>query len=289
MDPRELTQGVTDIVSLPDACIRLNDMLDDPETTAADIGEVLAQDPGLTSRLLRLVNSAHYGLPGKVDTVTRAVTLIGLDEVRNIVLATSALNAFKKLETSLVDMDTFWNHSMQCGLTAKVLAERGHRRLRERVFVAGLLHAVGQLVMYRQAPEASREVLRRLAGGATRRWQIEREVFGCDHAQVGGELLRQWRLPESLWEPVECHPEPSRAKHHPVETALVHIGAAVAEVMEPGVKRADGTPLPPLELAEGVWTLAEVDDGTLPDALSEVGARWFDVLEVLSPGGSMIY
>jgi HD-like signal output (HDOD) protein len=289
MDPNALTAGIDDIVSLPESFLRINELLELPTTTTAALGEVVAHDPGLTSRILKLVNSAAYGLPSRVDTLSRAIALIGTEELRNIALATSAISAFKHIPQALVDMDTFWNHSVQCALTARALAERSQRALRERVFVAGLLHALGQLVMYFKEPELSRQVLTRLVEKGDDRCAVERAVFGCDHAEVGAGLLRRWHLPESLAEPVQCYPRLDQARHFPSEAALVHIGAAVADAAEPGVKSIAHLAAAQLDIAPGAWAQAGVDHRLLKDALADVDQQWFEVLEILTPGGSLVY
>ena len=157
MTPEDMVSGVSELVSLPEVCVRINEMLDDPGTTSKALGEVISHDPNLTARLLRMVNSAYYGIAAEVTTVSHAVTLVGLDELRSMVLATSASRAFANIPTELVDMDMFWHHSVYCGLVARVLGEVRGMRQRERLFVIGLLHDVGRLVLYHQAPAVARE------------------------------------------------------------------------------------------------------------------------------------
>ena len=114
--PEELVKNVGELVSLPDVCIRVNQMVDDPNASAVAFGEVISQDPGLTARLLRIANSAFYGFSQEIDTVSRAVTIIGLGKLRDLVLATSTVDVFDKIPNELLTMENFWRHSLSCAL-----------------------------------------------------------------------------------------------------------------------------------------------------------------------------
>ena len=122
-------------------------MLEDPNVTAKAIGKVMSQDTGLTARLLKIVNSSFYGFTSKIETVSRAVTVIGLRELRGLVLAASAIETFSKIPTEIFNMVRFWRHSVYCGVVAQLLAERCNVLHSERLFVAGLLHDIGKLVV----------------------------------------------------------------------------------------------------------------------------------------------
>ena len=118
-------------------------MLEDPNTTANDLGRVIGRDTGLTARLLKIVNSAFYGFQSRIETVSRAVTIIGMRELRGLVLAASAIEAFSKVPNKVLNMANFWRHSVYCGVVAQLLAERSNVLHAERLFVAGLLHDIG--------------------------------------------------------------------------------------------------------------------------------------------------
>ncbi|MDV7392816.1 HDOD domain-containing protein, partial [Arthrospira platensis SPKY1] len=118
-------------------------------------------------------------------------------------------------------------------MAAKALAERCQIRQRQRIFVAGLLHDVGQLLIYHQLPDVARNILNQLLEGKTDRCALERQELGFTHAEVSAELLKAWKLPASLWEPVRCHHEPLEAKQFMVDTAVISIGNTLAEALEP--------------------------------------------------------
>jgi len=179
MQLEKIIHDVAPLVSLPAVCVRLNEMVDDPACSAEDMGRVINQDAALTARLLRIANSPMYGFTTKIDTVSRAVTVLGTKQVRDISLATAAVKTFQGIPNTLVSMQSFWEHSIYCALCARTLAMDCLRRQREAVFVAGLLHDIGELVLYNRAPDLSRKALESCTDGQEGReiQDVERELF----------------------------------------------------------------------------------------------------------------
>jgi Predicted signal transduction protein len=213
------------LYSLPDVYIRLRQIIDNPEYTAAEVAEVIDKDPAITMRLLRLTNSSFYSFSSRVDTVSRAVTLLGRRQIHDLVLGMSIALTFKGITSHLVDMQRFWRQSVYCAVACRLLADRISMPNRECIVVTGLLHDIGHLIMYQTIPGLSQQALMQAQAQKVPVHLVERAVLGFDYAVVGGELMRLWELPESLAELVRYHLEPEQAQHYPVETALVHIGA----------------------------------------------------------------
>ena len=186
--PEDLVDQVTTLVSLPEVYVRLSALLDDPDATSADLGEVIRHDPGLATRLLRIVNSAFYALPSRIDDLTGAVTIIGRNDLRDLALATVAVETFDKIACDLVDMSTFWHHSVFCALIARLLGKRCNSHHTERLFGAGLLHDVGQLVIYHELPELARQALAGAEASDDGLYRAEKQVLGFTHAEVAREL-----------------------------------------------------------------------------------------------------
>lgn len=227
MTPQDLVTRNVRLVSLPEVCIQVQALADSALTTAEDIGEVVGKDTALTTRLLKLVNSAYFSLPRKVDTVTRAVNLIGMRELRSLTLAASAAELFNRIPSHLIDMATFWQHSVFCGLVARNLAQSCNVLHSERLFTAGLLHDVGRLLMLMKLPDqtAHSESLRLQSKQDI--CEIERELIGFDHAEVGEALLRHWNMPANLCASVRHHHNPAAADDAHLEAALLHIADQV--------------------------------------------------------------
>jgi putative nucleotidyltransferase with HDIG domain len=223
MSATALAQEVKSLLSLPDAVMRLNALIDDPKAGTADIAEVIAHDPGLAASLLKLVNSAYYGFPGTISSIARAADLIGRNELRSLALACGMAEVFKGIPSGIVDMETFWFNSVTCGTLAKLLAQRC-RADRDALFTAGLLHGIGRLVFYLRRPEQYRDVLVRCGEQTEANLNAwERRVFGFDHAELGAELCRQWGLPEHLCQILRHHLAPAGAGDDLREASLLHV------------------------------------------------------------------
>ena len=240
--PEELVSRTADLVSLPDIYIRLKAVVDDPESSMADVASVVANDPALTARLLKIANSPYFGFPAKITTVARATSLLGTQQIHDLVLATTVTEAFSAIPTELVSMQDFWSNSIRCGLLCRRLAQECNVLDSERLFVEGLLHDVGHLIMYQGLPEASAAALLESQQQDRPLFQVERELIGCDYAQVGSALMRSWHFPPGLIESVHYQNAPARAEEFPLEVAIMHIAVrlkqhAVAEEI-PGIDTA---------------------------------------------------
>lgn len=277
--PYELVSGVVRLVSLPEVCLRVNEMLEDPRVNAADIGKVIARDTGLTARLLKIVNSAFYGFPSRIETVSRAVTVIGLRELRGLVLAASAVEAFSKIPNEILNMVKFWRHSVYCGVVAQLLAERCHVLHSERLFVAGLLHDIGKLILSHRLPEDMREVGARLLVEARPDYEIEHELFGFDHADVGGELLKVWQMPKTLSEAVLHHHRPEQADEAIMDVCLVHIANGMTMFAEQGQEiEGDIEQIHPF-----AWQTTNLAPEVMDEIFVEAGNRFSEALESILP------
>lgn len=213
--------------SLPTIYAEISAAVDDPKASSRKIGEIVAKDQGLTTRLLRLANSAFYAFPGRIDTVTEAVTLIGLEQVRSLALATKVIDLFKDVPSELLSVGSFWGHSLACGLCARLLALERRDPNSERLFVAGLLHDVGRLVVLTRAPGPAAEVLRRSKETGEPVLRAETHRLGFTHADLAGRLLQQWKIPADLAEIVRSHHQPQHARLAQLETAAVHLADVI--------------------------------------------------------------
>lgn len=227
MTPQDLVAHNVRLVSLPEVCVQVQALADSPHTNADEIGDVIGKDTALTSRLLKLVNSAYFGLPVKIDTINRAVNMLGMRELRNLTLAASAAEVFARVPANLIDMAAFWQHSVYCGLLARNLAQHCSVLHSERLFTAGLLHDVGRLLMLMKLPDetAQAESLRQQSDKDI--CEFERQLLGFDHAEVGQALLLHWNMPGNLCTSILYHHNPRDAHDAHLEAALLHIADQV--------------------------------------------------------------
>ena len=235
------------LISLPEVYLRFKELLAQPDFSMADVAMVIGQDPALTARLLRLVNSPYFGLAAKIETVFRAVNMLGTRQIHDLALATSVAHSFAHMPGEAMDMPKFWRRSVFCGLVSRGLAKAVRVPESERLFVAGLLRDIGHLVMYQTVPEPCRQAMVEAERREQALYLVEREIIGIDYARVGGMLMRQWQLPGSLREAAEFHTEPRRASSFAMETYLVHIASLLVTAAETGQEFGVGALAPQTE------------------------------------------
>lgn len=259
------------IPSLPIMFQHINQRIDHPRTSIAEIGNIIKKDPGLTARLLRLANSAFYGLPNEVDSITRALVIIGTRELRDFILGTTILSLFKGIPEDLVNMDSFWEHSIACGLTAKIIATFRGDVNAERLFVAGLLHDVGRLFIYENLVEKARALIEECKRTGELLFHAEKLMLDFDHTDVGCELLKRWNLPANIQEMVTYHHRPGEARSYPVETAIIHVADIIVHALQFGNNGERFVPA----LDDRAWTLIQLQPSSIPQIIGQM-ERQFD-------------
>jgi putative nucleotidyltransferase with HDIG domain len=265
--PEDLVKGAVRLVSLPEVFLKVSRMVDDPRASGIMIARVIGEDPALTARLLRIANSPLYGFPARIDTISRAIAVIGTRGLRDLVLAYAAIDMLSHFKGGPIDMEDFRRRSLLCALTARLLGVRCRVIEPESLFVSGLLHDIGQLIIASKLPEMARETRLRARDSGMQLHLLERAVIGFDHAEVGGELLRQWQLPEQIWEAVKYHHAPGEAQHSPLHTAILHIADVAADVpVSPVLSSRDETSLAhqlAAEINPIAWALTALNADTL--------------------------
>ncbi len=262
--------------SLPAIVYKVFEVMDDPNSTAAKIGKVINDDPALTARLLKLVNSPFYGFTAKVDTVYRAVALIGHKELRSVVVAASAVRAFDGIPSELISMKDFWQQSLATAVTARVLAAFKREREIERYFIAGLLHDIGSLLMYLKMPEEMAQVLRLQKEEGVDLLKAEKEIMGFDYTEVGGGLLKKWNLPPQICHSIRYQQEPFNAPEKDKSAAwLVHLASAIVtkhfdEVSKDSVNKDEDVEAIELSL----WQENKLESTLLPKILEKAQQQY---------------
>ncbi|MCG7915480.1 MAG: HDOD domain-containing protein [Candidatus Thiodiazotropha weberae] len=228
MSPDELVRDIDQLVALPEVFIQVNHMMEQPNCSSAKLAEIISADTDISSRLLRLVNSSMYGLRSRIDTISRAVTIAGTEELRNLVTATCAVRSFTGIPEHLINMEDYWRHGVTTGVIAKILAQQCNVLHSERLFVAGMLHDVGRLVIYLRIPDKATEILNITAGDEWILAEEEDHYLGFNHMDVGAALMKSWQLPDSIISVIQNHHTPKRATDHKFDVSLVHIALAIA-------------------------------------------------------------
>lgn len=283
LDPRDLLKGYLEVSTLPMIYYKIDEVISRPNTSMADIGKIVSQDPGLTVRLLRLVNSAFFSFPSKIETISQALVVIGTQQLRELVLATSIVNLFQGIPKDLVNMESFWRHSIACGLAARMMASYRNEANVERFLIAGMVHDIGRLILYKKVGDLSRSALIQSRTSGTPLFQVEKEVIGFDHCQIGRMLLQSWNLPQSLEEAVTYHHRPGLASHYPLEAAAVHLADLLVNALQWGTSGSHQ--VPPLEAS--AWDLLGLPSSILPSLLTNLRGQVQEVVHSIlgSVGG----
>lgn len=276
MTPESLVTECRDITSLPVIYQRLDEAINDPYCDLSRIAAILSEDSSLSARLLRLANSAMYSFPSRVETVSRAVTIIGTKQLRDLVLATSVIEIFRHIPQHYVNMETFWRHSIAAGIGARVIATYRREANVERFYVLGLLHDIGRLVMYLQIPQLAHQAIELSAHEPQSLFLAERQLLGFDHAAVGTALLDSWKLPASLQEGVGCHHTPYLASRYPEDAATVHVADIIANAFKLG---SSGEPTIPA-FAEQAWARLGFSEEQLPRICEQLMIQYQAAVDV---------
>ena len=217
------------LISLPDVYLQLKEVLADPDYTTAKVAKVIACDPAVSARLLRIVNSAYFGLATQIDSVNRAVSLLGTRGVYDLVLAVSVTQSFEGMSNEVMDMQRFWRKSVVCAITSRELAALCNVVDSEHPFLCGLLCDIGHLFIYQAVPDEAQQAIKLAQEQNIPLYKVERTLIGIDYANVGAALMRLWQLPQNLWEPAEYHVEPERSQENQIFSCLVHIAYLMTE------------------------------------------------------------
>lgn len=276
----EIVGDSIELFTLPDIYFQVSEMIYDPRFSVSDIGKVISKDPALTARLLKLVNSPIYAFQSHVDTISRAVVVVGIEDLKNLILATSVVDTFSDIPAELVDMTSFWMRSVHCGVICKLLAKASSVLHSERLFLTGLLHDIGSLVLYCRRPEESMKVLMAAENDRSKIAALEQEIIGVNHARVGSELIKRWGLPESLYEAIACYPAPQLAQVHRLDTYLLSFAVQLVNAAAYGEKMA--------KVAEGLdvdgLTVLRLSPERIVEEAERAAEEFAQVFELMAPG-----
>ncbi len=221
-----LVKNIDKLVTLPEIYYRLETAIEDPTSTADDFSRLLSVDPDLCARLLRMANSAFYSFPARIETIDRAVKTIGLRQISELVLVTSVIEIFNSVPIEQVNMRSFWEHSVSVGVFSRSVAQYAGLPQSERFYIPGLLHDIGRLVLYLKLPSMMGGLIARVKSQNLNLTVLEKEQLGYSHADVGGSLLEYWKVPHSIYEPVNFHHDPLQAQEFTPMACAVNIADA---------------------------------------------------------------
>lgn len=272
-------------LSLPDVYIRLREVMESDNASMADVAEVLSLDPALAARVLRIANSAFYGFRSQIDTVSRAANVLGMQKIHDLALAACVSKAVEGLDNALMDLNTFWYRSVHCGFLARQIAEGAGFPRTETMFVRGLLHDIGHLVLFSKYPDECRQALAQSDQGLEARLVAEEQAIGINAMQLAAELARVWQLPPSFAETFEhlMHPETLQGDLSR-EVAMLNIAAQFSSGIDSDLLVEQILQ----QIRPRVWEIAELPKDVGAAALDASSLEMVDALyKILAQGDEM--
>lgn len=258
----KLLSHIRNLPSIPVIIFEVSKLLSDPMTSATDLGRVISRDQGLVAKILTVANSPFYGLPRKVSTIEFAIVILGFDHIKNIVMALSMIEAFKKTGGANWNNESYWNHTLMTASASKKIADEVGYPKPGEVFTAGLLHDLGIAVIQRYLSEEFNAICEAVRNQQITFLSAEEQVLGITHQEVGLFLANRWNLPESLGDSIAHHHHPSKSEKNKLLPSIIHLADYMTQKLNIGSFQWDGG----FELDEnildilGFETRAELDD-----------------------------
>ncbi|MBN1130924.1 MAG: HDOD domain-containing protein [Chitinispirillaceae bacterium] len=249
LELEEKFRNLPTLPTLPEIASRLMAMINNPLVSTNDVASVIMQDPSLSARVLRLANSAFYGMPGKINTINHAVVLLGFKILTTIVLSLTVFDLFPESKRSrmLFDRKSFWLHSLCCGLIARHLGMHAEKRFLfdpEELFCAGLLHDIGKIVLEQYLHDDFHEALRAARATNTPLFFAEQKTMGFSHGDVASWLTEGWGLPPGIVRALASHHDPDTSAGTVDSAGVCHVADWLCYAMGKGIDGGYAAPEP---------------------------------------------
>lgn len=225
---KEKVKSVIQLPALPAIATEVVDMVDNPRTSASQLGKVISTDQALTAKVLKIANSPFYGFPKKISTIDFAIIVLGFDALKEIVISISLVSALQKKTDSFFDVKKFWDHSIMTGVIARRLARDLGYRITGEVFVGALLHDMGISVLHRYFNPEYKRIIGIIRDTDLSYLEAEESVMGVTHADIGGWLAERWNLPDHLTQSIALHHTPDAPSNNPDLVAIIHCADVMA-------------------------------------------------------------
>ncbi len=264
---RRKLKNIQSLPTLPPVITKLTKLLADDNTTVLHLARVIEKDQVLTSKVLRLVNSAFYGFPRRISTVSNAIVLLGFNVIRTLIITTSIFEMMQSEDLGL------WEHSLGVAAASGILAKRLELKNPEEVTTAGLLHDLGKVVIRAEFPQSYKEIISLSEGKGLGFREVESKILGIDHGEIGLFLTNQWNLPERLVESIAFHHRIEKARRYKKEVAIVHLADILIRALGYGY---GGDPWVPA-LDSKAWHLLGLKRADFEEILPELDDRLLEL------------
>ena len=254
------------VPTLPDVFDKIIPLMESPNAGAQDIADIISSDQALSAKILRVVNSAFYGFPGRISNITHALIILGFDVVKGLVLSTAV---FDMMKTG--GLHGLWKHSLGCAAAAGVIARKTTASNPDEVSTSALLHDIGKVIIRIELPDESTLIDQVVAEKQIPTYDAEEAILGFNHATVGDWLCQEWHLPAKLAEPITHHHNPNLSKSTLVPTATVHFADSLTRGIGFGSGGDDLVP----QIDPKAWGALDIGDSLLEEIIKET----YDKLE----------
>jgi putative nucleotidyltransferase with HDIG domain len=263
MDPnilRHKVENINTLPTVPGVLKRLSVIIEKPRITLVEISAFISNDPALTTKVLKMVNSAIYGFPGRIASVSHATMLLGLNVIKGLLLGVSVFELMQKA------MNGLYEHSLACAIASRVIAQKKGLKEPEEVSVAGLLHDIGKVILMLEYQKEYEAAMNEAQAKSISIFDAEKNQFNATHANVGSWLAEKWRFPRSLIEVIEYHHRPALSRNAPVETAIVHLADILVRARGFGFAGENFVP----EVNSDAFDLLQLSESDIKDVLKEM-------------------
>ena len=268
--------------TLPIIFHQLVETIDNPYASTGDIAHIISTDPAFAAKLLKLVNSPFYGPPSRVDTISRAVQLVGTGQLVMLAMGATLITAFKGIPVSLISMQSFWGHSVACSAAARLLAQQAGLPQPEKYFTAGLLHDIARLLIYTQLPTHALYLLTEAKRQKVTVHSLEPDTLGFTHEELGGALLDDWRCPEELAQQIRVHHDPLQPTSTSAE-AILPLANTLAHAMGYGTSAETLVPPPDAQ----AWPLLQLTPLRLREICLQMESLVREIRSLLTSGDEL--
>lgn len=231
-----IVRQVNEMPVLPERMNKIMEIVEDPDSTVEDLEREILKDQSLTSKVLKLANSTHYGYARKINTISKATILLGFQTIKSIALA-STVNKFLvgELKGYALEKNELWNQSQTCAIISRYIAKNIGKVEPEQAYIAGLLRDIGKTILNHYVENEYEKIVEMVETENKSFLDAERELFGFDHAQVGGKVAEKWNFPKDLVEAIKYHHTPEVTEENPKLVSIVHIADAITMMMGVGL------------------------------------------------------
>lgn len=240
LSEKNINDMLEDIPTFSQSVIRILELTADINCPTKDLVSHITHDPILTARVLKLVNSAYFGLSRKVTSIQQSVVYVGINTIKNLAVSVAAMGSLPQSNKAGLDMSSFWLHSLVTAVVAKLLAEKNDIPGAEvsTFFISALLHDIGEIVLSQAHPSIYEGVLEEAKKMERPLYEIEQEVFGLNHATVGARLAEKWKLPQAMADAIRYHHDPNQISDDQMLNRIVFVANQLAKTLD-GVSKEE--------------------------------------------------